>query len=66
MWLVLRRNPHFDERMDGIVYAVCVGLGFAAVENVMYFDNEEENVEQAVKRFIFPGQAWVYEKKKEA
>lgn len=43
LWLVLRRNPHFDERMDGIVYAVCVGLGFAAVENVMYLMNGLEN-----------------------
>ena len=36
LWLVLRRNPHFDEHFDGIMYAVCVGLGFAAIENVGY------------------------------
>ena len=36
LWLVLRHNPFFDEHYDGIVYAVCVGLGFAAVENVGY------------------------------
>lgn len=36
LWLLLRRNPHFDERYDGIMYAVCVGLGFAGVENLMY------------------------------
>lgn len=36
LWLVLRKNPCFDERFDGIVYAVCVGLGFAAIENVFY------------------------------
>ena len=36
LWLLLRRNPFFDERFDGIVYAVCIGLGFAAVENVLY------------------------------
>ena len=36
LWLFLRRNPYFDERMDGIVYAVCVGMGFAAFENVEY------------------------------
>ena len=34
--LILRHNPFFDEHYDGIVYAVCVGLGFAAVENVGY------------------------------
>jgi len=36
LWLLLRRNPYFDEHLDGIVYAVCVGLGFAAIENIMY------------------------------
>ena len=34
--LFLRKNPYFDERMDGIVYAVCVGMGFAAFENIEY------------------------------
>ena len=36
LWMFLRKNPYFDERMDGIVYAVCVGMGFAAFENVEY------------------------------
>ncbi len=36
LWLLLRRNPHFDEKFDGIVYAVCIGMGFAGIENVMY------------------------------
>lgn len=36
LWLILRRNPHFDEHFDGIVYAVFVGLGFAAIENIAY------------------------------
>ncbi len=43
LWLVLRKNPFFDEHFDGIVYAVCVGLGFAALENVFYVVGEEEN-----------------------
>ena len=30
------KNPAFDYRFDAIVYAVCVSLGFAALENVMY------------------------------
>ena len=33
---------------------------------MMYRDNEEEDEEESIKRFIFPGRAWVYEKKKEA
>lgn len=36
LWLFLRKCRDFDERMDGIVYAVCVGMGFAAFENVEY------------------------------
>lgn len=43
LWLILRKNPYFDEHFDGIVYAVCVGLGFAAIENVGYVFSEEEN-----------------------
>ena len=36
LWLFLRKCRDFDERMDGIVYAVCVGMGFAAFENIEY------------------------------
>ena len=43
LWLVLRKNPFFDEHFDGTVYAVCVGLGFAALENVLYVVGAEEN-----------------------
>ncbi len=38
-------NPNFDERFDGIVYAVYVSLGFAFVENVLYI---YQDVGQAV------------------
>lgn len=27
LWLLLRKNPFFNEHFDGIIYAVCVGLG---------------------------------------
>ena len=36
LWLFLRRNPYFDQRVDGIIYASCITLGFAGVENIMY------------------------------
>ncbi|MCR4920096.1 MAG: PrsW family intramembrane metalloprotease [Bacteroidaceae bacterium] len=53
LWLVLRRNPYFDEHFDGIVYAVCVGLGFAAIENVFYLFGESENwVSVAIARAL--------------
>ncbi|MBQ8968125.1 MAG: PrsW family intramembrane metalloprotease [Bacteroidaceae bacterium] len=43
LWLFLRKNPYFDERMDCIVYAVCVGMGFAALENVAYLFSAQES-----------------------
>lgn len=43
LWLVLRRNPYFDEHYDGIVYAVSVGLGFAAMENISYVLGSGDN-----------------------
>ena len=45
-YLVLRlyNYPHkeFDEPYDGIMYGVAVSLGFAAVENVLYVLNAED------------------------
>lgn len=52
LWLVLRKNPFFDEHYDGIVYAVCVGLGFAAIENVFYIFTHEQWVTVAVSRAL--------------
>jgi RsiW-degrading membrane proteinase PrsW (M82 family) len=42
LWLFLRRNKYYDEYFDGIVYAACVGLGFAGFENIFYLVGEEE------------------------
>lgn len=54
LWLLLRKNPYFDEKMDGIVYAVCVSLGFAALENIMYlFSNAESYLSVGIVRAIF-------------
>ena len=54
LWLLLRRNRYFDEKMDGIVYAVCVSMGFAALENIMYlFSNAESFLSVGVARAIF-------------
>lgn len=36
LWLLVRKNKYFDERIDGIVYAVAISMGFAAFENVLY------------------------------
>jgi len=32
----IEKSHHFDEVMDGIVYAACISLGFAFAENLMY------------------------------
>ena len=52
LWMVLRKNHFFDEHFDGIVYAVCVGLGFAAFENIMYVFSEEDWVSTAIVRAL--------------
>lgn len=50
LWLLLRNNPYFD----GIVYAVCIGMGFAAIENVLYlFDNYESWISVGIARALF-------------
>lgn len=42
LWLFLRKNKFFDEHVDGIVYAVAVSMGFAAIENILYlFSNQD-------------------------
>ena len=47
----VRKNPNFNYVFDGIVYAVAVALGFAALENILYVF--EGGVEVAVMRAIF-------------
>ncbi len=53
LWLLLRRRRHFDEHMDGIVYAVFVSLGFAAPENLMYLFSEEDYLATGIARALF-------------
>jgi len=52
LWLVLRKNPFFDEHFDGIVYSVCIGLGFAAIENVFYVLSQDEWLSIAISRAL--------------
>ncbi|NPD91468.1 PrsW family intramembrane metalloprotease [Xylanibacter muris] len=54
LWLLLRRNPYFDEHLDGIVYAVCVGMGFAGFENIIYLiGNYDDWVGVGIVRALF-------------
>lgn len=52
LWMVLKKNPFFDEHFDGIVYAVSVGLGFAAIENIGYVMSYEHWVSVAIVRAL--------------
>ena len=36
LYLLIWKSAEFNEKFDGIVYAVYISLGFAAVENVLY------------------------------
>lgn len=54
LWLLLRKNPYFDERFDGIVYACCIGMGFAGTENIIYLLSNIDNWQGvAISRAIF-------------
>lgn len=51
--LLVKRCKHFDEMFDGIVYAVCIGMGFAGLENVLYlFGAEDEWVSIGISRAL--------------
>ena len=36
LYFLIWQNRNMNEKMDGIVYAVFISLGFAAVENILY------------------------------
>jgi RsiW-degrading membrane proteinase PrsW (M82 family) len=36
LWIFFWRNKNFNEKFDGIVYAVFIALGFAGIENIIY------------------------------
>jgi RsiW-degrading membrane proteinase PrsW (M82 family) len=36
LFLLVWKSSHFNEKFDGIVYAVFISLGFAGVENILY------------------------------
>ena len=52
LWIILRKNPYFDEHFDSIVYAVCIGLGFAALENIGYVFGANGGMFTAIMRAL--------------
>lgn len=54
LYLLIRKNPYFDDKLDGIVYGSYVGLGFAAIENILYlFNNLGNFIQVAIGRAVF-------------
>ncbi|MGB8491444.1 MAG: PrsW family glutamic-type intramembrane protease [Bacteroidales bacterium] len=43
-YIFFRNDRNFNERFDGIVYAVYIALGFAGIENILYVFSEGAGV----------------------
>ena len=53
LFLLTWRNHNLNERLDGIVYAVFISLGFAAAENVLYvFSPQMGGLDTALMRAV--------------
>lgn len=53
LYFLAKRCRHFDEMFDGIVYAVCIGMGFAGIENILYlFAAEDEWISVGISRAL--------------
>jgi protease PrsW len=50
--LLALTHAHFDELLDGIVYAACAGLGFAAAEGLLLFRGGELSALEATARAL--------------
>ncbi|WP_160323630.1 PrsW family intramembrane metalloprotease [Defluviitalea phaphyphila] len=54
LYFLIWRNKNFNEKFDGIVYAVFISLGFSAIENILYvFNPYLGGYETAFARAIF-------------
>ncbi len=43
-FLIIWKNTNFNEKFDGIVYAVFIAMGFAGIENILYVSQGGFNV----------------------
>lgn len=50
VYVLIWKNPNFNEKFDGIVYAVFVSLGFALVENFSYVFKDGNGLHVGVLR----------------
>lgn len=52
LWAMVRNNRYFDEWFDGIVYAVCIGMGFAGFENILYICGSPDWLSTGITRAL--------------
>jgi len=52
LYLFIYKHKNFSEPLDGIVYAVFVSMGFAAIENVGYVFSSDDPVFTAISRSL--------------
>lgn len=45
IWVVSRHKAHFNQIIDGVMYAVTAALGFAFVENLLYLAGLQETLQ---------------------
>ncbi len=57
LYLLVWKSPYFNEKFDGIVYAVFVSLGFAGVENILYVFQHGETTGYIRALVSVPGHA---------
>jgi len=50
--IILKYCKHFNEYFDGIVYAVCIGMGFAGLENILYIFGDDEWIFMSISRAL--------------
>lgn len=50
VFILIWRNRNFNEKFDGIVYAVSVSLGFAAIENLFYVFSNSNSMQVGLLR----------------
>jgi len=50
VFILIWRNRNFNEKFDGVVYAVSVSLGFAAIENLFYVFSNSNSMQVGLIR----------------
>ncbi|MDP3991657.1 MAG: PrsW family glutamic-type intramembrane protease [Candidatus Colwellbacteria bacterium] len=52
VYLIIKKSKYFDEGVDGMIYMITAGLGFAAVENILNLIGAESVFETFTLRAI--------------